>query len=404
MASAGHPRADVDKEALIRPIRRKAILVPLAAIAFVVVVGLGGGAWFYSGEIKSGALVVDEDDTKYDLEVVALGDGRVTLRATSETDDDGDWRSAGTWGLERKTGYDLVGAIIELADNQVVREYTPLSGELTAGEMVRVDSFAFPDGPMKAHGIPFQEVFVTSPLGAFPAWLVDGSSTTWAIFVHGKGANRREALRALPTAVKLGHPSLVITYRNDEDVPRDPGGFYRYGETEWEDLEGAVGYAIGKGAHGVVLVGYSMGGAIAMSFLYNSALAGRVRAAVLDSPMLDFGATVDHGADQRKLPLGLPIPGVLTTLAKAISGARFDIDWDGLDYVSRAGELAAPILLIHGDADERVPVETSDSLAAARPDLVQYFRVADADHVRAWNTGPAAYEETVRQFLRGFGQ
>ena len=406
MAPAGQPGADVEKEALIRLIRRKAVLVPLLAVALVVVVGLGGGAWFYSGEIKNGALVVDEgeDDTTYDLEVVALGDGRVTLRATSETDDDGDWRAVGTWGLERRMGYDRVGGIIELANDQVVREYTPLGGELTAGDMVRVDSFAFPGDPLEAHGIPFQDVFFTSPLGAFPAWLVNGSSSTWAIFVHGKGASRREALRMLPTAVELGHPSLVITYRNDEDVPRDPTGFYRYGETEWEDLEGAVAYAIDNRADGVVLVGYSMGGAIVMSFLYSSALAGKVRAVVLDSPMLDFGATVDHGAGQRSLPLGLPIPGVLTALAKVISGARFDIDWDGLDYVSRADELSTPILLIHGDADDRVPVATSDSLAEARPDMVQYLRVADADHVRGWNTDPAAYEATVRDFLRGFGQ
>ena len=130
MAPAGQPGADVEKEALIRLIRRKAVLVPLLAVALVVVVGLGGGAWFYSGEIKNGALVVDEgeDDTTYDLEVVALGDGRVTLRATSETDDDGDWRAVGTWGLERRMGYDRVGGIIELANDQVVREYTPLGG------------------------------------------------------------------------------------------------------------------------------------------------------------------------------------------------------------------------------------------------------------------------------------
>ena len=33
-------------------------------------------------------------------------------------------------------------------------------------------------------------------------------------------------------------------------------------------------------------------------------------------------------------------------------------------------ELAAPILLLHGDADKKVPVKISDALAKARPHIV----------------------------------
>ena len=46
-----------------------------------------------------------------------------------------------------------------------------------------------------------------------------------------------------------------------------------------------------------------------------------------------------------------------------------------------------------------MPVATSEALAAARPDLVTYVRVAGAQHVRGWNLAPQRYEEAVRAFL-----
>jgi len=130
------------------------------------------------------------------------------------------------------------------------------------------------------------------------------------------------------------------------------------------------------------------------NFLYQSPLADRVDVVILDSPMLDFGATVDHGVSQTALP------GPLSSIGKAIAGRRFDINWRELNYLKRAGELHVPILLFHGDRDERVPVETSDKLANARPDIVTYVRTPGVYHVRSWNADSAAYEVAVREFLK----
>ena len=385
---------------MMRMKRRRVPGVALLSLVLVVAAVLLGGGWYYSGQIRDGALKVDRSQDPLDLEVATISQDRVTLRLTPETDREGDWRANGTWGLEREDGYDQVGAIIDLTEQSVAREYIPFTGGLRAGDSVRIDSFAFPSDPLQAHGIAFEEVSYSSPLGSFPAWLVEGRGDVWAIFVHGRGANRREALRMLPSVVELAIPSLVITYRNDEGVPQNPDGYYWLGLTEWEDLEGAVKLAMDRGADGFVLVGYSMGGAIVMSFLYRSPFADKVRAVILDAPLLEFGATVDHGASQRSIPLlGLPIPGLITGIGKAFSSFRFGVDFDELDYLSRANELSAPILLFHGDADKGVPVETSDALAEARPDLVRYVRSTDIGHVRTWNVKRADYESAVKEFL-----
>ena len=379
--------------------------IPLVAVALIVLVALLGGGWYYSDQIEDGALKVDESKSTFDLEIAEIGEGRVTLRVTPDTKKDGDWTKDGIWGLELEGAYGQVGPILQISDQEVVREFQSLEGDPTTGDIARIDSFAYPGDPQQAHGLPFEEVHFSTPSGDFPAWFVEGSSRTWAIFVHGRGAARTEALRILPTLAVAGLPSLIITYRNDKGVPANPDGYHRFGETEWEDLEGAASYATEQGAEDLILVGYSMGGAIVASFLYQSPLAEKVRGVILDAPMLDFGATIDHGASQRSIPIvGLPIPGVVTSVAKVIAGIRFDIDLSEWDYLNRADELAAPILLFHGDADKTVPVKTSDALAKARPDIVEYVRRPDTGHVRSWNRGRDEYEAAVLDFLQDLAQ
>lgn len=362
----------------------------MGTVALFVGVAVLGIGWYYSDQIEDGGLRVKHDPPEYEIEVVALGEGRVTLRFPAGADPAKEPRIL---GVEWPGGYGRVSETLEIDGDTVIREYAPFEGVLNVGDQVRLDSFAFPGDPERAHGISFQEVSFSSPLGELDAWYVDGVDDTWVIFVHGRGAKRGEALRALPAAVDAGLPVLVITYRNDERAPEDPSGFYRYGLTEWEDLHAAASYALANGANDLVVFGYSMGGAVVASFLYESPLASRVSGVILDAPMLDFGATVDLAAQQRGLP------GFLTATAKWIVSIRFDIDWGALDYPSRADEISAPVLLFHGCKDETVPVWVSEVLSEMRPDLVTYVLAPEAPHVGSWNQDPAKYEASVREFL-----
>ena len=163
---------------------------------------------------------------------------------------------------------------------------------------------------------------------------------------------------------------------------------------QWEELEGAVKYAIDNGAQDIVLVGFSMGGAVVVNFLLVSPLSEKVGGAILDSPMMNFNTTVDLGGRER----GLPRP--LVVLSKTFASIRFGVDWDKLDYVSRADGLALPILLFHGDEDRTVPIESSEAFAEARPDIVKYIAFEGSSHVGEWNRDRARYETAVSNFLR----
>ena len=93
------------------------------------------------------------------------------------------------------------------------------------------------------------------------------------------------------------------------------------------------------------------------------------------------------------------MPRPVRAIAKGLAGLRFGIDWAAMDYLSRANALSVPILLFHGDADELVPISTSDELARIRPDIVRYERVDRAPHAGVWNTDREGYEAAVWEFL-----
>jgi pimeloyl-ACP methyl ester carboxylesterase len=70
-----------------------------------------------------------------------------------------------------------------------------------------------------------------------------------------------------------------------------------------------------------------------------------------------------------------------------------------MDWVSRAGELHVPVLVLHSDDDEFVPSGPSRRLAQARPDLVTLVSSRHARHTKEWNVDPAAWDTAVARFL-----
>jgi dienelactone hydrolase len=366
----------------------------------VLALAFGGAGWFYSGEIHEGALVSRPPTGRaLATAVLAVGDGSITLARDRASPVE--LAAAGTWGLRWPGGYGQLGAILAVGGDRVERAFTLLQGTPPpVGARSAVEPHAYPADPSVAAGRPAREVRYPTPLGPAPAWLVEGRRDTWVILVHGYNAARAETLRMLATVAAEGYPALVVSYRNDPGAPASGDRLRRWGATEWRDLEAATRFALERGAGDVVLAGFSMGGAVIASFLLESRLAGRVRGVVLDSPALDLGEVVDQGATGRELPLlGTPVPPALTVTAKAITGLRWDLDWGRLDYVDRAGGLAAPVLVFHQAGDPTVPVAISEALAAARPDLVRLERFAGDGHVQSWNVDRPRYRRALRAFL-----
>ena len=380
--------------------RSRRLLIGLLVVTVVLAMLLLGGGWYFAGQIRADGLALDRTSSEYALTVTAVNGGAVGLREAPGHARDETLRKNSTYGLAWPDGSGVLGPVDGTgADGSVIRSLMVKRGvppRVGTPATLRREVF---DDPVSAYRVRSQDVDIDCAGGRCPAWYLPGRTTTWAVMVHGKGATRTEPLRAVGAALQVGMPTLVITYRNDPGVPRDPSGFYRYGATEWRDLDNAVTYALSHGAQHVVLFGFSMGGGIVASFLERSTHAGRVTGLVLDAPMLSFRRTVDYGASQRTLPfVGGPIPGPLTWTAETIAGLRYGIDWNRIDYLDGRW-LHVPTLLFHGTADDTVPIATSDLLARAHPRLVQEVRVDGAAHVESWNASPVRYTAALAAFL-----
>ena len=381
---------------MLRRVGRKRLFVLFLSVLFLLAAINVGVSWCYSGVLNKLALEVREVEAQYNLTASAIGEGLVKLE---NGPDDGEWRSPGKWGLSwddgsGMSGSGMIGDIVEQGDDFLVRQFTLADGDPPRSAPAVVSGGIYPRDPYLAFGIEYEEIEYETPLGMQDAWRFDGRDDTWAIFVHGLRGQPADGLSSLPVLNDLGLPALFITYRNDKSQPQDPSGVHQYGLTEWQDLHAAVEYALSQpGAKDVVLIGLSMGGAIAVKFLYESPLASSVTGVVLDSPVMDFKALVELGARERNLP------GFVTATLKWLATFRFGVDWEAMDYLKHADRLNAPILLIHGENDARVPIETSTKLSELRPDLITYTVYPNTTHADAWNTDSTRYEQELSEFL-----
>ncbi|HEX3173814.1 MAG TPA: alpha/beta hydrolase [Solirubrobacterales bacterium] len=357
------------------------------AAAIAVLIGVGGAAaWHFSDAV----LVPDHSGwPPEDVTVEGRAPGRIVLSRDEASE------RPGVYGLDWKAGHAIVGAVTKLEEDTVTRELRDVGGYLVPGMRVAIDSKVYPGDPRQAFGLRFADVRIPDELGPMPAWRIPGRSSTWAILVHGINDDPRCGLRIAPTLHRLGLPALLITYREDLGAPASPDGLHHMGLTEWLDLEAAARYALGHGARRLVLVGYSMGGAIVAQFMERSSLAPKVAALILDAPALDWQEALSFNTTR----LGFPSIAALP-LEWAI-GARIDVDWDSLDALQHPEDFHLPILLFHGTEDRVVPISTSDAFAKELPRWVSYYRVPAAGHVESWNVDPILYERRLARFLTG---
>ncbi len=376
------------------------LLVVSAAATFIVLTLLAALGWHVSGRIYREAILAsyDHGPEQYDDALVTAVDSTTITLAPLRNERERLARD-GAFGLFWNGGSGRIGAIVRRDGARFVRAFSPFHGMPARGDSVDLRLEAYQGDPLRARGIPFEEIAIETELGPAPAWRVSGTRSSWVIFVHGKGATRRQALRALGVVHSLGFPALVLSYRNDSGAPASPDGRYHYGLTEWRDIDPAVRYATANGAEDVILVGTSMGGGIVAAFLANSTLAPRVSRAVLDSPMLDFGETIDWGVKHATIPgTTIPMPAIAGTLGKQFATWRYGVDWEALD-LRRADSIRAPLLLFHGDRDEIVPFTTSQALAARHPDRVTFVPFAGANHAEGWNVDSLRFNNSLRAFL-----
>ena len=187
------------------------------------------------------------------------------------------------------------------------------------------------------------------------AWHPPSPGKPVVLFFHGNGDDWSGGARAMAALEQAGFGVLLPEYRGYGANPGAPdeAGFYADGRA-------ALAWLAERGvpAQRVVLIGNSIGGGTATQL----AMEARPAALILISP---FSSLPDVVAE--RFPW---LPG--RWLVK-----------DRFDNAGKVGRVEAPVLILHGTADDQIPHRHSQRLAKAAPKAAVLL-VPGANHDLAW--------------------
>jgi uncharacterized protein len=371
-----------------------ATAIALGAAAFAGVAALGTLSVYVARRV-----IIPSKTRREDLRILGCTDSTVTLSKTLDTLLPGQY---GLWFSEG-AGHAKVGEVIEIGSDWVIRELLSIDhGNLAVARRGSIAGWFYLDPGQL--GVAHVDVVIQTPVGPAPAWLIPAEKDTgrWLVAVHGRGVRRQECLRAVDVSRRCGYTSLLVSYRNDGDAPLSADGRYGLGDTEWPDVDAAIQYAIAHGATEIVLMGWSMGGAISLQVATRSAHVDVLKGVILESPVIRWSDTINYQTDASHAPRVVSAAArqlIGAPWARPLTGQTESIDLGRLDFVARASELSLPILLMHSADDGYVPPDASRALAAARPDIVTFDEFTVARHAKLWNYDAVRFNEDIGGWL-----
>ena len=232
-------------------------------------------------------------------------------------------------------------------------------------------------------GLEYEDVrFQTSDGLTLQGWFIPGnpgaaspgasSNVTWLWF-HGNGGNLGHRIDELALAHhRTGDSIFIFDYRGygqSEGNPSEKGTYL--------DSRAAVEYLLsrpGVGKSRIIYLGHSLGAAVAVEL----SLSQPPMAMVLVSPFASV-------RDMAKLTLPFPPAGWLVR--------------NHYDTISRIRQLNVPVLVLHGDLDDIVPVSQGRRLYEAATEPKRFQVLEGTGHNDTYEADAEQYWGTIEAFL-----
>lgn len=201
----------------------------------------------------------------------------------------------------------------------------------------------------------------------------DGGATADMVLLwfHGNAGNLSQRADLMIELAAVPIQVFIIDYRGygrSEGRPSERG-LYRDARAAWRFLTEDRGIAADR----IVILGKSLGGAVAVDLATAVAPAGLI----VESSFASIPAMAAHH-----------YPFVPRWLIRS-----------GFDSLAKIGQVACPVMVIHSPDDEIVPLEQGRRLFDAAPADKRFFEVAGARHNELWLVAGDAYVDGLRQFL-----
>lgn len=213
------------------------------------------------------------------------------------------------------------------------------------------------------------------------------------IFCHGHSGSMDPDLRYVPALHEAGCHVLMFDFRGHG---RSEGQWVGMGYLERWDLLGAVDFLWERGIRRIGVLGFSMGGAVAV---LTAAECPRILAVAADGAFARLLTVLAAGMRQSGLPD--PLAQAAGRLALALMEWLLRAPIRQVSPLDCAPALAPrPLLLIHGGRDAFVPLEEALALYARAGFPKALWLVGEAGHREVDRARPEAYRKRLGQFFR----
>jgi alpha-beta hydrolase superfamily lysophospholipase len=178
---------------------------------------------------------------------------------------------------------------------------------------------------------------------------------------------------------------------------KSDGAFASFGAREAGDVRAWIDVLVNRLGYRhhllPVLWGRSMGAAVA---LRAAAEGTRIKALILESPMVDLDDSVAAWFRKRRFPFPLLLARLVTSRGGALAG----VSLTSPGPIDLAPQVRCPVLIVHGSDDTLVQGDEARRLADAFPSPPRFIEVPGAGHTDVVQIGGDEVLEQIARFLR----
>jgi len=246
-------------------------------------------------------------------------------------------------------------------------------------EFIERNFIFFPVKPLafspRGWGMDFEDVYLRTHDGVrLNAWLIQSSQDSpMVLWFHGNAGNIADRVENARLLFDRGLSLFMVDYRGygkSEGAPSEKG-IYVDGQAAYDYLVSERDIA----PENLIIFGRSLGSTVAVHVASRNKCAG----AILESAITNM-------ADMARAHYPI-IPGLGNLKHK-------------FNSIDRVPEISAPILFIHGDADEIVPYELGRRLFDAAGSEKTFYTIPRAHHNDRYFVGGKEYFDRFERFVR----
>ncbi len=224
-------------------------------------------------------------------------------------------------------------------------------------------------------------------------WFIPASHPKGTIVLcHGYAGDCSPDLIYAPLFHRAGYDTLFFDFRGHG---ASDGNFTSLVYFERGDLLAALDFLQSRGIARVGLIGFSMGGAIAIATAPHSAM---VVGVISDCAFAELRSIIENAAVAHDLPRWLaPLIGFLTV---AIASVRLHANLFSADPIRWVDQVAPrPLLIMHAGSDADAPVDNARRLFATAREPKELWIVPNALHRQIEEVARDEYRRRVIDFF-----